>query len=57
MAKRNIHISAVILFGIALFFYLTNMATTASFFGLLGVVFELAGWITWLKSSTAKNAT
>jgi hypothetical protein len=47
MSGKAMHASVAILFLIAITLYFLGLATSAMLFGLLGVVAELAAWITW----------
>jgi hypothetical protein len=57
MKKRSIHLSVVVLFSIAVAFYLIGMTTTAVFFGVIGFLFELGGWIAWLGADTERDSS
>jgi hypothetical protein len=45
----------IILYAIALAFYLIEMTTTALVFGITGFVVELAALIVWLSSGTERE--
>jgi hypothetical protein len=47
MAKSNRHTAVIVLFAIAGICYVIGAATPALVFGGIGVIYELAAWITW----------
>ena len=49
--QKTMHTSVVVLFSIAILFYLLGLATPAIVFSVIGVVVEATAWITWFATS------
>jgi hypothetical protein len=50
------HIAVLILFGLAITCYLSQWLDAALAFGVLGVLFEIAAWITWFVTEAERKA-
>lgn len=48
--EKKLHITAAVLFGIAIFLYIVG-AKYALGFSLLGCAVEIAAWISWVSNS------
>lgn len=55
MSGKTMHGSVAILFLIAITLYFLGMATSAMLFGVLGMVAELAAWVTWFARRREAN--
>jgi membrane-bound ClpP family serine protease len=56
-APKGMHISAVGLFGVALVFYVLEFFVPAIVLGLIGIVIEVAAWLTLFGGSSNEDDT
>jgi len=54
---KGMHLSALALFGAATVFYLLGAVTPVIVFSLIGVVIEIAAWLTLFGSLTNKGSS
>jgi len=54
---KTMHVSAAVLFGIAVALYLLGSATEAVVFSAIGMLAELAAWITVFKNESRSDKT
>jgi hypothetical protein len=55
MKKTNRHTAAIVLFSIAGICYVIGAATPALIFGGIGMIYELAAWITWFGAGSKER--
>jgi hypothetical protein len=51
------HASVVVLFSVAIFFYLLGAITPAIIFSFLGAMVEIAAWLTLFGTSSSENGS
>ena len=56
MTAKRIHGAVIILFAFAIIFYSTQWFDAAIIFGVLGIICEIAAWITWIITDKNNHA-
>ena len=56
MTPRRVHGAVLVLFALAGIFYATQWFDAALWLGLIGVVFEISAWITWIVTDSKQES-